>query len=329
MKKIRVGLIRCDIHGMYYAILMSDHDPIALRDDKISRGHAAYYYFYTHYNDPVKMMIPNVDGFQLVKVWDENRAVAEVMNKVWYDKPEICETFEEVSDDVDLVFIADGNLDGHDHLKLASPGIKKGIPTFIDKPFAYDVKDAQKLVKLAQKNNTPIMSRSILSETPQTLYFRDRLEEIGKPEFGTIKGGGDLMAGHIHSISLALRVFGGNVKYVECMGQKELAYVHLDYDGQADRPENGVALNCSSGGSPHCAMYASAYSQQGVVHSESIGDFVFPYGASNILKKIKKMVYSRTPVIPYEEMIEGIAIATAARLAQKERRRVSIKEVLK
>ena len=329
MAGIRVGLIRCDLHGMYYAALMAKHDPIALRDDKISRGHAAYYYFYTDYRDPVKMTVPNVSGFQITKVWDKNPQAAEVMRNIWHDKPEVCTTLEEVSDDVDLVFIADCNGDGSDHLELSSPGISKGVPTFIDKPLAYDAADAGRIIDLSKKYGTPILSRSMLSEVPATLHFRNRLEGLGQAEFGIIKGGGGVMAGHVHAISLALRVFGGGVRYVECMGQSELAYMHLDYDGQADRCTDGVVINCASGGSPHCAMYASAYSKEGVVHSAPIGDFVFPYGAGSILNQVKEMVINGELVIPYEEMLEAIAIATAGRLAQKERRRVAVAEVMK
>lgn len=329
MAKIRVGLVHCDLHGMYYGALMSKHDPIALRDDKVGRGHAAHYYFYTNYDDPTKMTVPNVGGFQIAKVWDEDPEIAGLMSKIWFDKPEVCKTLEEASDDVDLVFIADCNGDGSDHLVLASPGIRKGVPTFIDKPLSYDVDGAKSIVNLAKKYHAPIMSSSIFSEVPGVIYFKDRLQELDQPEFGIIKGGGLVMAGHVHAISFALRVFGGGVKNVECMGQEELAYIHLDYEGQVGRPMNGVVINCDSGGSPHCAMYASAYSKEGVIHSEPIGDFVFPCGACNILKKIKKMVVGKKLVNPYEEMFESVAIATAARLAQKQRRRVAIKEVLK
>jgi len=66
-------------------------------------------------------------------------------------KPEVCDTLEKVSNDVDLVFIADCNGDGSDHLKLATPSLKKGIPTFIDKPFADEVKDAIAIVRCAAR----------------------------------------------------------------------------------------------------------------------------------------------------------------------------------
>jgi hypothetical protein len=63
------------------------------------------------------------------------------------------------------------------------------------------------------------------------------------------------------------------------------------------------------------------------VHSPAIGDFEFPYGVVEILKMVKKMVRTREVQAPYEEMIECIAIATAARLAQEEKRRVYLEEV--
>jgi len=73
--------------------------------------------------------------------------------------------------------------------------------------------------------------------------------------------------------------------------------------------------------------YASAYSSLGVIHSPAFSDFEFPWGVIEILKMIKKMVKTNKPQASYEEMIECIAIATAARLSQKEHRRVSLKEI--
>ena len=323
--KIRTGMIRCDLHAIYYANLIQRHDPHILREPEYGRG--GYFYFYTCYNDTKRLMFPTVPGFEIVKVWDEDRAAAEKMSRIYYGKPRVCDIVEEVSDDVDLVFIADCNGDGSDHLKLAAPGLKKGVPTFVDKPFAYEVKDARALVRLAEEHDTPVMSLSLLRAVPHASRFRGRFGEIGQPEFGIIKGGGDAMAGHIHTISLAQHLFGAGVESVEAMGQTPLAYVHLDYGGKPNRPSAGVMLNCASGGTPHCAFYASAYSSSGAVHSPAIGDFEFPYGVIEILEKIKKMVQTRKPQAPYEEMIECIAIATAARLAQEERRRVFLKEV--
>lgn len=323
---------------MYYGALMDQHDPLLLRGPLTSADKAkhswqhggGHYYFYTQYEDATKMTVPQVGGFQITRVWDESPEIAKLFSKVFRGRPRVCKTFEEVSDDVDLVFIADCRGDGKDHLRLASPGLKKRVPTFIDKPFAYDVSDAQSLVALAKKHRTPLLSLSLLGTIPHAAYFRNRFPEIAPVEFGTVKGFARAgLAGQIHAISLAQQIFGTGVVDVECMGRAELGHVLLDYGGKPDRPTNGVVLNCDSGGGWHLSMYASAYSSRGAIHSPGISDFDFPYGAVEVLKKVRRMVQIGKPQVPYEEMIECIAVAMAARLAQKKRKRVCLADVIR
>ena len=67
----------------------------------------------------------------------------------------------------------------------------------------------------------------------------------------------------------------------------------------------------------------------GAIHSANLGDFEFPYAAAEILKMVKKMVKTEKPRASYEEMVECIAIAAAARESQKRRKRVYLKNILK
>lgn len=325
MKSIRVGIIRCDLHALYYGALMARHDPALLRDPEIAMG--AHFYFYTHYRNTDQLMVPTVGGGRITKVWDENAVKAKNMSRVFLGKPKICDTFEEVSDDVDLVFVADCNLDGSDHLKLSAPGIRKGMPTFIDKPFACEVKDAVAMVRLAKKHRTPIMSLSILRSVPHATRFSRRFDELDGVHFGLVKGGWSTLAGQIHAISLAQNIFGNGVKSVSCMGPDPLAYIHLDYGDTPDRPEAGVMLNCRSGPTTHASFYASAYGPGGAIHSPPIGDFEFPWGATRNLELAKQMVKTAKPPVPYDDMIENIAVATAARRAQKTGKSVRLRQV--
>ncbi|MBI4023392.1 MAG: Gfo/Idh/MocA family oxidoreductase [Verrucomicrobia bacterium] len=336
MKKIRVGMIRCDLHAIYYANVMQEHDPLVLREPQCGLG--GYYYFYSQWNDPKKMTIPHVPGFEIVKVWDANRSQAENMRRIYRSEPTVCATFEDVSEEVDLVLIANCDLEGDDHLKLASPGIQRGVPTFIDKPLACDVDDARALISLAQQHDAPVLSLSIMRELPQATQFRDRFPELSRPTFGIIKVGAQppnrnnvglyRMSGLIHGISLAQHLFGAGVQSVEAMGGNEMpSIVHLDYGGAPERPVGGVVMNCGVGPTFHCALYASAYSELGSIHTGHLSDYEFPWGAVKIVEKIKKMVATRQPQAPYEEMIECIAIGTAARKSLAERRRVYLKEV--
>jgi predicted dehydrogenase len=201
------------------------------------------------------------------------------------------------------------------------------VPTFVDKPFAYEAKDAVKLAAMAKKHRVPVMSLSILRSVPQLTWFSRRFNEVGGVDFGTVKGGGTTMAGHVHAISIAQHVFGNGVESVECMGQTELAYVHLNYGDRKDRPKAGVVLNCFAGGTPHCAFYVSAYGPTGAIHTPPVGDYEFPWGAARNLEIAREMVKTGKPPVSYDDMIENIAVATAARKAQKTGRTVKLSEV--
>ncbi len=323
-EKIRVGIIRCDLHAIYYANLIQPHDPYLLRKPELGKG--GYFYFYTHYTKQKELAFPTVSGFEITKLWDIDRLLAENMSKIYYNKPQVCGTFEEVSDDVDLVLVADCNGDGSDHLKLASPGIKKGVPTFIDKPFAYEYKDARTMVDLANQHKTPIMSLSLLRELPHVSKFRSRFAEIAPIGLGVIRGHGGDLAGHIHGIALAQHLFGKGVEWVEVMGDMQLEYLHMHYPGR-DKGVEVVIINTHVGG-PHCAMYASVYSQKGAIHSPDFGDWTFPEGVGKILRMIRKMVTTNEPQAPYAEMLECIAVAAAARLSQKAGKKIYIKDVV-
>ena len=96
---IRVGLIRCDTHGAYYAGLFADHDPLRLQRPLSSNDPARYswqtggahFYFYTNYASPAQMTVERVDGFALARVWDEHRDAAECLASVCHDDPRVCD----------------------------------------------------------------------------------------------------------------------------------------------------------------------------------------------------------------------------------------------
>ena len=329
---IRVGLIRCDTHGAYYGALMDDHDPLRLQRP-IAGGKTprhswqtggAHFYFYTNYADATQMTVDAVDGFRLTKIWDEHVDTAECLAAVFTRPPQVCDRLEEVSDDVDLVFIADCNGDGSDHLALARPGLEKGVATFVDKPLAFDLADARRLLASAESHGAPLASISILRALPDATRFSRRLEEVGALQFGSVQGGGMSLAGQIHTISLAQHIFGDGIVTVRAMGDDGPSTIHLDYGDREDRPAHGVTLNCDVGALWHCAYHASAFGPAGAIHSPPMGDFVFPFGAAAILRQVREMVHSGRPPAMAKDMLEAVAVAQASRQAHQTRQRVPV-----
>lgn len=334
---IKVGIIRCDTHGAYYAPLMAPHDPYKLqRPIEIgSESHyswmtgGAHFYFYHSYANPEKIDVETVDGFKIVNVWDEHRKAAEVLSDVMDDHPRVCDSFEQVSDGVDLVFIGDCNGDGSDHLELATPGLEKGVATYIDKPMANTVEDVKKIMALSKKHNAPVFSASILRHVPGAAQFAQRMGEIGGANSGVIRGGGCHIAGQIHTVSLAQAVFGNGISEVHACGPGEMGIMHLSWGERDDRPACGVALHHNVTETWHCAVPVAAFGPEGgILCHNNINDYTFPYGAANILKHVKRMVLTGEVDDSLDDMIEAVAVVNAGRLSHKEGgRAVKVDEV--
>lgn len=340
MKKIRVGLIRCDTHGLWYAPLMAEHDPFVFQRPTDPRKPQHYSwqmggchkFFYEYYADPMRMTVPFVGGFEITKLWDEHRDAAEQAKAVFFGKPKICDSFEECSDDVDLVFISDCNYDGSDHLKLARPGLQKGIPTFVDKPFADTVAHCRAILELARKHRAPVFTASILRFEPAVTRFRNRIAEIGTVNFGSLNGYGTIHAGLVHTVSAAQHIFGNGIRTVDVLTARQQTIVHLDYGddaGKGNRPLHGVSIHTNVGSRPLTALGMNVCGSKSDLYEMLLGDFVYAHGTAEIIKVIKKMV--RTGKVPQQELndhIEAIAVIEAFRKAQKTRKTARVSDFL-
>lgn len=323
--KIRVGLIRCDTHGLWFGPQMMDHDPRVLEhatDDPdlmnyetwLRRG--VHYFFYTHYSAPERMTAPRVEGFEITRLWDQNRKAAEAASRVFYGKPKVCDAFEQVSDDVDLVFIANCNGDGSDSVELSRPGLEKGVATFVDKPFADNVQHARQILDLAARRSVPLLSLSILQTNPSAARFKRRLEEVGRVSFGTVTCHSTHPAALIHAISIVHHVFGTGVQAVRAVTAPQHTALHLDFGAREDRPEHGVVIHCGVAGFRFTEMFATAYGPEGAIQGRCLNDFDASEGSAIILQQCRDMVRMRKPNPLFDEMVQGIAVMQACRQAE-------------
>ncbi len=348
-EKIRLGLVRCDTHSYYFGAMLNKCDPLLLQKN----NYVVHHYLTNIYN-PKRLTMPKVTGFRLVKVYDYNPEEAKKFSETFLSKPQICETLEKMTEGIDAVFIADCDGGGGDHLKLATPFLKKGIPAFVDKPFASTLRDAKAVVALGKKYNAPIFNSSILSVVPAADQFKNRINEIVRAYWpvpsslppagsilGVVKGVGgafsqelkgkaitggleERLAYVIHGIALGLNLFGRSVEWVECMGTLPLEYLHMHLKSGVEI----LVMNTSIDFFPEsCSFYAAAYSKFGTIHSQPIGDPEFIGGGAKILRLFKKMILTGKPPVPYEDILEHIAVVEAGQLAQKTGKRVYLKDI--
>ncbi len=66
------------------------------------------------------------------------------------------------------------------HLQAATPFIKEGIPTFVDKPFCYRAAEGKEFLALARKHGTAVTSYSTIAHSAATYDMKDQLGTMGK-----------------------------------------------------------------------------------------------------------------------------------------------------
>lgn len=107
------------------------------------------------------------------------------------------------------------------HLAAATPFIKTGIPTFIDKPFCYRVSEGKEFLALARKTGTPVSSYSTVAYTNATLDWKKQVAELGKINqvirCGTVdiesEYGGIFFYG-VHLLQPVMNIFGEDIERV-------------------------------------------------------------------------------------------------------------------
>ena len=359
--KIRLGIVRCDTHGYYFGTLMAPCDPI-----RLEQANKIVHFYATDWYDPAHVILPTTHAFDIVRCWDADAAVAEEFSQTFLGRPKVCRRVADVADGVDAVFVADCDGGGGDHLKLARPFLKQGIPTFVDKPFASSLKDAKAIVSLARRHKAPIYSSSILSEVIAADSFRRRFPEIGPQGanwtelaqaavgmqcpiaqldhmMGVVKGVGGAMSqenlgarDQIGGIEdrLAYIIHGISLA-LNVFGRgvewvEAMGSLPLEYLHLHLR--NGRDVICLNPGvdvfPERCSFYVEAYSKMGAIHSGPIGDPDFLRGADRIVKKLRDMVRTGKPPLDYDVIVEPIAVVEAGRIAQRSGERVVLQDVL-
>jgi predicted dehydrogenase len=81
-----------------------------------------------------------------------------------FDRP------EDLIGKIDAVLIE--AVDGSVHLERARPFLERGLPTFVDKPFACTLADARALADLAARTHAPLFSSSSLRYAPEVVEAR-------------------------------------------------------------------------------------------------------------------------------------------------------------
>jgi predicted dehydrogenase len=136
-------------------------------------------------------------------------------------------------DEVDGVMVL--AVAGHRHLEFAEPALRRGLPTYIDKPLANSIDDARRIAQLAAEHDAPCYSAS-------SLRFAREIGELDHAAVGDLVaidayGPGelhDLMPGvlfyGVHTIEMVDAIWGPGVRRVSAEHHEDRDLIRLVYD---------------------------------------------------------------------------------------------------
>ena len=257
-----------------------------------------------------------IEDAQVVKVWDPNKEWAERLAEVC-SIPEVCDEPDDCAEGVDAVIIVD---DGSgEQCQYAVTPLKKGIPTFCDKPLAMTARRAKEIADLATETGTPFMSASSLRFVPDILALRDELEQLGDIPIATVICGNELVYYGIHALSMAYAVLGRGAVSCLHVGQPGRNIVRVRFEGGHD-----VVLMTGERDYMQAGFQINVYGKGGWRTVQPDLTDLYWY----LLDRFMKLVREGEVSVPIDEEVELIAALEAGKRSLAEGREVAVAEVL-
>ena len=157
-------------------------------------------------------------GVEVKYVWGETDAFAKAAMKKG-NIPNQVKDPEEMMGKIDALIV--DHRHPKYHLAAATPFVKAGIPTFVDKPFCYRASEGKEFIDMAKKAGTPVTSYSSIAQSAATFDMMAQVKEMNDlsqvVRTGTIdldsKYGGVFFYG-VHVVQPLMYMFGEDIERV-------------------------------------------------------------------------------------------------------------------
>ncbi|MEM2904184.1 MAG: Gfo/Idh/MocA family oxidoreductase [Candidatus Bathyarchaeia archaeon] len=252
-------------------------------------------------------------GMRLSHVWDIDRADAEAFGKRFGVL--VVENFDEMVGKVDAVILSD--FDAAPVFKqLSRPYIEAGIPIFINRPFAFNLRDAREMLDLAKRHDTPVMCGSSFEYVKEVQIIRSKVKAI-EPIAGYVADNSmsDYATHGVHGLYFVYACLGGGVRSVSYQTpdwRSPNGVVILEHEGRegGKRFYGCVQQVEGAGTNAWIKVYGKGYIEQSVWWEGSNWDrdlFLW----LPMLLKMEQMFTTREMPEPYEHIYEKTQIFLA------------------
>jgi predicted dehydrogenase len=257
-----------------------------------------------------------IENVQVVRIWDPVRAAAESLADVC-GIPTVCDRPEDCHEGVDAVLIID---DGSgEQWKYAAAPLRRGVPTFCDKPLAMTAREAQGVAALVRATGSLFLSASSLRFVPDIVKLAREARDLGDIHLATTTCGNELVYYGIHALSMAYAVFGRGAVSCLNVGQPGRNLVRVRYANGRD-----LMLIVGEKDWMRAGYQITLYGTRGWRSVTPVLTDLYWY----LLDRFFDQVRTGREVVPVEEEVEVIAVLEAGRRSLAERREVTVAEVL-
>lgn len=257
-----------------------------------------------------------IDGAKVVKIWDPDQTAAAAIADIC-SIPTVAASPEECVTDVDLALLIDDGSGAQ--WKYAEAALRKGIPTFCDKPLAMTAKEAAAIAKVAKETGTKFMSASSLRFVPDIVKLREDAKGIGPIRLCTVTGPGDLVYYGIHALAMAYAVLGSGVVSAHNTGREGSHIVRLRRSDDCD-----IVLMVGAREKMRTSFSIQLFGEKGNLRVEPDLKDLYAY----LLEAFLDLVLRDKVSVPLEEEVELIAALEAGQKSLELGREVKLSEVL-
>ena len=257
-----------------------------------------------------------LEGARVVKIWDTDKAAARALADVCGIET-VTDTPEQCCDGVDAVLIVDDGSGAQ--WKYAEHSLRKGVPTFCDKPLAMTAREAAAVAKLVRETKTRFMSASSLRFVPDIIKLRNELPQLGNVHLASAVCGNELVYYGIHALSMIYAVLGKGAVSAFNVGKPGANIARLRFGDQRD-----VMLIVADKEKMRGGYQINLYGEKGWRSVTPDLKDLYAY----LLEAFLDLVITGKESVPIEEEVEVIAALEAAKRSLELGREVTLNEVI-
>jgi hypothetical protein len=243
-------------------------------------------------------------------------------------------SLEELAENVDAVWLGDASGFGEDHFDLIAPALKRGLPTFCDKPIGGSVAGTRKILEFARKHKAPIMSSSLFrhEQGMESALRRRDANDFGQIRYviAGVEGGyspdGWVVYGQ-HPAWTVVTLLGPGAQAVSMYARENVNHALVTYP---DRQPAEIWMGRPSEIREYCHTTVFFEKKRFEFTPSIDGDFWYGhhYEIFRMAATFREMVKTKKEPIPHEEIVAVTAIVHAGAKSLKEKSRlVDLSEV--